>query len=266
MNPLWLSKYALGVISEIGAMTLFLWEVAQTALRHRPSQQQILEQIWRVTLQSLSTTALAGFFVGAIMTVQFAMQMNEFGALGYLGGLATSGTIREVGPLLIAFLLSGKIGAFTSAELGTMRVTEQIDAIRCLGANPIQEIIVPRFIAIVVASFFLLGSGLIMSIFGGALLGFFFAGVNYEQYVRHIPTIVTIPSILSGTFKSFIFALVLGTICTYKGYTTTGGAKGVGRAVVNTAVMTMMCIVVADWLTSTFSELMMKFFIETVQR
>jgi phospholipid/cholesterol/gamma-HCH transport system permease protein len=243
-------------------MILFVKEVGLTALRFPSSRRLILEQIWKVTTQSVSTTALAGFFVGAIMSVQFAMQMNEFGAIGFLGGLATSGTVREIGPLLIAFLLSGKIGAFTSAELGTMRVTEQIDAIRCLGANPIQEIIVPRFIAIVVASFFLLGAGLIMSIFGGALLGYLFAGVNYEQYTRHIPTIVTLPSILSGTFKSFIFALLLGTICTYKGYTATGGAKGVGRAVVSTAVMTMIGIVIADWLTSTLSDLVLKFFVE----
>jgi phospholipid/cholesterol/gamma-HCH transport system permease protein len=254
----------LNFLHELGAMLIFLGEIIRTAFNYPSSRQQIFEQIWRVTIQSVSTTAMAGFFVGAIMTVQFAMQMNEFGALGYLGGLATSGTVREIGPLLIAFLLSGKIGAFTSAELGTMRVTEQIDAIRCLGANPIQEIIVPRFVAIVVASFFLLGAGLIMSIFGGALLGYFFAGVNYEQYIRHIPTIVTLPSIISGTFKSFIFALVLATICTYKGYTTTGGAKGVGRAVVQTAVMTMICIVVADWLTSMLSDFILRIAIETM--
>ncbi len=256
------SRYILDFLNEIGSMILFLKEVFITAFRYPSSRQIILEQIWRVTIQSISTTAMAGFFVGAIMAVQFAMQMNEFGAIGYLGGLATSGTIREVGPLLIAFLLSGKIGAYTSAELGTMRVTEQIDAIRCLGANPIQEIIVPRFIAIVIASFFLLGAGLIMSIFGGALTGYLFAGVNYEQYIRYIPTFISVPSVLSGTFKSFVFAFILGTICTYKGYSTTGGAKGVGRSVVNTAVMTMMSIVVADWLTSTLADMVMKIAIE----
>ncbi len=261
-----IGKTLLDALNELGSMILFLKEVLITSIRNPSSRKQILEQIWRVTLQSISTTAMAGFFVGAIMTVQFGMQMNEFGALGYLGGLSTSGTIREVGPLLIAFLLSGKIGAFTSAELGTMRVTEQIDAIRCLGANPIQEIIVPRFIAIVISSFFLLGAGLIMSILGGGLMGFLFAGVNHEQYTRHIPTIVTMPSIISGTFKSFVFALVLGTICTYKGYTTTGGAKGVGRSVVNTAVMTMMTIVVADWLTTTFSDLLLRWFTESIMR
>lgn len=256
------NRFLFNLATELGSMLLFIKEVALTAVHYPSSRTLIFEQIWKVTMQSVSTTALAGFFVGAIMSVQFALQMNEFGAIGFLGGLATSGTVREIGPLLIAFLLSGKIGAFTSAELGTMRVTEQIDAIRCLGANPIQEIIVPRFIGIVVASFFLLGAGLIMSIFGGALLGYFFAGVNFEQYIRHIPTIVTIPSILSGTFKSIIFALVLGTICTYKGYTATGGAKGVGKAVVSTAVMTMISIVVADWLTSTLSDLTLKLLIE----
>ncbi|MES2963612.1 MAG: ABC transporter permease, partial [Bdellovibrionota bacterium] len=114
------------LLADIGGCLLFLKEAARVAVTYRVSMHEIFVQIWRVTTQSLSTTALAGFFVGALMTVQFTMQVKAFGALGYLGGLATSGTIREVGPLLIAFMLSGKVGAFTSAELGTMRVTEQI--------------------------------------------------------------------------------------------------------------------------------------------
>ncbi|MEK2647210.1 ABC transporter permease [Bdellovibrio sp. BCCA] len=218
---------------------------------------EVFEQIWKVTADSFANTAMAGFFVGAIMTVQFAMQMKEFGALGYLGGLATSGTFREVGPLLIAFMLSGKVGAFTSAELGTMRVTEQIDAVRCLGADPLQEIIVPRFIGIIISSFFLLGAGLIMSVFGGMLMGQAFAGVNFEEYLRHVPLIVSPISILNGLIKCFAFAVVLATICTYKGFTTSGGAKGVGRSVVSTAVATMICIVVMDWLTSFIGEIVL---------
>ncbi|MBX9766309.1 MAG: ABC transporter permease, partial [Bdellovibrionales bacterium] len=212
--------------------------------------------------QSLPTTAMAGFFTGAIMTVQFTMMAEEFGALGYLGGLATSATFREVGPLLIAFMLAGKVGAFTAAELGTMRVTEQIDAIRCLGANPIQEIILPRFIGIVVSSFLLLSVGLVLSTVGGALLGIVFSGITLEEYTRHIPTIVTIPSIFSGLFKCFVFALTLASICTYKGYSTSGGAKGVGRAVVNTAVATMIGIVLTDWFTSFLAEIVMTMVIE----
>lgn len=254
-------KVLKSILDDIGGCLLFLKEVFTTALRFKPSTSEICEQIWRVSLQSASTTAMAGFFVGAIMTVQFTMQVKEFGALGFLGGLATSGTIREVGPLLIAFMLSGKVGAFTSAELGTMKVTEQIDAIRCLGANPLLEIVLPRFIGIIVSSFFLLAVGLLMSVFGGLLMGMAFSGINPEEYVRHIPTIVTLSSIGSGLFKCFVFALVLASICTYKGYTTTGGAKGVGKAVVNTAVATMVGIVVADWLTSYLGEVAMNLYL-----
>lgn len=250
----------LAIIDEIGACVLFIKEVCKTFFKNRLPSREILNQIWRVTEQSLLTTALAGFFVGAILTVQFALQVKAYGAVGFLGGLSTSGTIREVGPLLIAFMLSGKVGAFTSAELGTMRVTEQIDAIRCLGANPYQEIILPRMIAIIISSFFLLAAGLFMSIAGGLLLGFLFMGITTEEYLRHIPTIVTSASILIGLFKCATFALVLASICTYKGFTTTGGAKGVGLSVVNTAVSTMVGLVVADWFTSQIGEGLINFF------
>lgn len=247
-------------VSEVGGVVLFLKELYETARFQKTPKKNILEQIVFVSFNSLSTTAMAGFFVGAIMAIQFAMQMNEFGAMGYLGGLATSATVREVGPLLIAFMLSGKVGAFTSAELGTMRVTEQIDAMRCLGASPISEIVLPRFYAIIISSFFLLMAGLLMSIFGGMLLGSLFAGVNPEEYIRHIPTILNPISILIGAFKCFLFALILASVCTYKGYRVTGGAKGVGKAVVGTAVTTMVGIVFFDWVSSFLFDSLLKAF------
>lgn len=247
--------------NRFGEIILFLRDVL-TTLWTRPCRLElVMEQVWYVTIQSFPTTAMAGFFVGGIMTVQFAMQVNEFGAAAYLGGLATSATIREVGPMLIAFMLSGKVGAFTSAELGTMKVTEQIDAIRCLGADPIQEIILPRFLGIIISSFFLLTGGLMLSVIGGATLGVIFAGINPQEYVRHIPTILGIPSIISGLVKCMSYALVLATICTFMGYFTTGGAKGVGRSVVNTAVLTMVTIVVFDWATSFFGQILVSWFV-----
>ena len=251
-------SYLSEVIDDLGGIILFSEKVIASLRRKTPRSHDIFEQIWKITVDSFLIIAIAGFFVGAVMSVQFAMLMKEFGALGYLGGLASSATVREVGPLLIAFMLSGKVGAFTSAELGTMRVTEQIDAIRCLGADPVQEIIAPRFIGIVIASFFLLEAGLLMSILGGVVTGELFAGVNPLEYVRHIPTIVSPISILIGTIKCGVFAVILAAICTYKGYTTTGGAKGVGRSVVATAVTTMVCIVVMDWFTSFLGDVILQ--------
>lgn len=246
------------LFSNTGKIFIFLYEILLTGLRTPCSYQSIVSQTYRVFQLSWPTTAWAGFFVGAIMAVQFTLQVKEFGALGSLGGLVTSVTFREVGPLLIALMLSGKVGAFTAAELGIMKVTDQIDAIRCLGANPLQEIILPRFIGIVISSFLLLGVGLIMSIGGGVVLGALFSNINIDEYFRHIPTFVTIPSILSGTFKSFVFAIALATICTFKGYSTTGGSKGVGESVVKTAVITMISIVICDWFTSLISETVLK--------
>jgi phospholipid/cholesterol/gamma-HCH transport system permease protein len=242
------------LVNEVGSGVLFVKELARVWWIKGVRSKDVFEQIWRVFVQSFPTTAMAGFFVGGILTLQFTMQVKTFGALGYLGGLATSSTIREVGPLLIAFMLSGKIGAFTSAELGTMKVTEQIDAIRCLGADPIQEIILPRFFGIVFASFFLLAIGLFMSLFGGMLMGIYFSGINHLEYIRHIPTLVSSVSLINSVFKCFVFAFVLAAICTFKGYNTFGGSKGVGRSVVATAVQTMIGLVIMDWVTSVISD------------
>lgn len=241
-------------LKSIGECILFVKEGVGVFRRHGVPRHEVFVQVWRVTSQSLPTTAVAGFFVGAVMTVQFTLQVKAYGALGYLGGLSTSGTVRQVGPLLIAFMLSGKVGAFTAAELGTMRVTEQIDAIRCLGANPFQELILPRALAIILSSFALLSAGLMMSIFGGLTLAQVFSGINPQEYLRHIPTLISWPSIAIGLFKCFVFAVVLATICTFKGFTASGGARGVGKAVVETAVSTMVALVVADWGTSLIAD------------
>ena len=247
-------------LADVGGCVMFVGQVLRTALRTPCTLESLCTQIWKVTIQSLPTTALAGFFVGAIMTVQFTMQIKAFGALGYLGGLSTSATVREIGPLLIAFLLSGKVGAFTSAELGTMRVTEQIDAIRCLGADPMRELVLPRYFGIVISSFLLLVAGLIMSIFGGLILAGLFSGINSDEYLRHIPTIVSRFSVASGLIKCFVFALILSSVCTYQGFIVTGGARGVGRAVVKTAVVTMVGIVVMDWVTTYLSQTVLVLF------
>ena len=239
---------------QLGDVLIYFMEVLKRAIKSWPRREEICEKSLQVIYQSATTTLFAGFFVGAIMTLQFTLQVQMFSALSYLGALVTSATVREVGPLLIAFLLSGKIGAFTSAELGTMKVSEQIDAIRCLGADPIKEVIVPRYLGIIIASFFLLTIGLMFSFFGGLLMAQLFSGLPWEQYITHIPNVVNSFSILSGVVKCFVFSLVIATLCTYKGYKVIGGAREVGEGVVEAATQTMIALVLADWMTSFFLE------------
>jgi phospholipid/cholesterol/gamma-HCH transport system permease protein len=245
-------------LDPVGHHILFFLQLVKLTFKSEFRRQDLLTQIWTVTTQSLPTIIMAGFFVGAVMTIQFTLQMRDFGALSYLGGLATSGTFREVGPLLIGFMLCGKVGAFTASELGTMKITEQFDAIRCLGSDPINEIVLPRFLGIIISSGFLLVGGLFASILGGMFLGVIYANVSVEEYLRHIPRFLVGISILSGFVKSLVFSILLAAVCTYQGYHVTGGAKGVGRAVVRTAVISMVGIVTLDWLTSFCMEILIQ--------
>lgn len=207
----------------------------------------VLEQMYTVGVRSLSTTVATGLFVGAIMAIQINLQLKDFGAQSFLGGLTTSVTLRNVGPVLIAFILSGKVGAYASAELGTMQVTDQINAIRCLGADPIRYLIVPRLISVVLSSFLLLVVGLMVSLGGALALAHFQLGVNYLNFLANVPQIVTWPSVAMGVFKSFVFGGLIGLIACYRGYTATGGAAGVGEAVKRTAVTTLIAIIIADY-------------------
>jgi len=139
-------------IEDLGGTVLFAGDVLRALFSGGLRASAVLEQMVAVGVRSIPTVIVSGLFVGAIMAIQTNLQLRDYGAQGFLGGLSTSVTIRNVGPVLIAFLLSGKVGAYTSAELGTMQVTEQMSAIRCLGADPIRYIILPRMVAVVISS------------------------------------------------------------------------------------------------------------------
>lgn len=241
-----------GTITELGALVLFASESLAIFLRRGVKVRAVIHQMYHVGVGSLSVTVFAGLFVGAILAMQINVQLRDFGAQGFLGGLSTSTCIRNVGPVLIGFLLSGKVGAYTSAELGTMKVTEQLNAIRCLGTNPLEYIILPRMIAVVISSFLLLIVGLMLTIAGGVSLSALVLGVNPVNYIQNIPHVVSGWSIGVGVLKSFVFGLLIAVISCYKGYTATGGALGVGETVKSTSVFTLVAIVVADFSVSLF--------------
>jgi phospholipid/cholesterol/gamma-HCH transport system permease protein len=188
------------------------------------------------------------------MAIQIHLQLKDFGAQAFLGGLSASVTIRNVGPLLIAFILSGKVGAYTTAELGTMQVTDQISAIRCLGMDPLRYLVAPRFLAVVISSFLLLIIGLMTAIGGGALIASLDLGVNTLSYVQNIPTIVTGWSVGTGVLKSFIYGGIIASVSCYRGYTASNGASGVGDNVKAASVQTLVTIIIADFALSNVAE------------
>lgn len=241
-------------LNELGGITLFMGRVFRVFLRSSGNVRPIIEQIAYVSLRSLSTVAFAGVFVGAILVLQFNLILAKYDAQAFLGGLNTSAVVREIGPLIISFLLAGKIGAFTAAELGTMRVTEQIDAIEALGTNPIQYLVIPRFIGIVISSVLLLSIGLMVSILGSMIVAGAAAGINPLQYVSSIPRFTDLSTFFGGMFKSFVYGVIVASVACYKGFTASGGARGVGKAVTQAAVYTNLYIVIANYMTSSFLE------------
>jgi phospholipid/cholesterol/gamma-HCH transport system permease protein len=244
-----------GVLQRVGATSLFFFEVLRTVFCTRGNFKAVLAQVAEISIRALPTVAVAGIFVGAILVIQFNLILLKYDAQIYLGGLNTSSTIREVGPLIISFLLAGKIGAFTTAELGTMRVTEQIDAVDCLGKNSLQYLVVPRFFGIVWATLILLGLGLVIGLGGAMLVADLFCGINFQQYGSSIPRFTGIDTIVSSVFRALVYGTIVASVACYQGYSASGGARGVGRAVNTAAIDTNFYIVIANFVTGALLEL-----------
>jgi phospholipid/cholesterol/gamma-HCH transport system permease protein len=240
---------------ELGATWLFFLGAVRTLLTTQNNFQPILAQVAFVSYRSLSTVLFAGAFVGAILVLQIDLILAKYDAEIFLGGLNTSTVIREVGPLIISFLLAGKIGAFTAAELGTMRVTEQIDAIECLGTDPVHYLVVPRLCGIILSSIILLFLGLIVSIGGAMLVAWFARDINILEFASSIPKFVSISTFVSALLKALIYGGIVATVSCHRGFTASGGARGVGQAVTQAAIYTNLYILFANFGLSHFLDL-----------
>ncbi|OFZ74053.1 MAG: hypothetical protein A3K03_13165 [Bdellovibrionales bacterium RIFOXYD1_FULL_44_7] len=237
-------------LHELGGISMFYMRILRTFFRTPNKRRTVFEQVGYVVLRSLSTVLFAGVFVGAILVLQFNLMLQQYDAQIYLGGLNTSAVVREVGPLIISFLLAGKIGAFTAAELATMRVTEQIDAIECLGTDPLQYLILPRFFAIIISSVILLSVGLLISVIGSAAVATIFCDINPLQYASSISRFTGAWTVICGMVKALVYGTIVAGVSCYKGFTASGGARGVGKSVTLAAVYTNLYIVIADFVTS----------------
>jgi phospholipid/cholesterol/gamma-HCH transport system permease protein len=241
-------------LEELGGGWIFFRRVMRTYRKTSGYKDAIIHQIADVSTRTIGTVIFAGLFVGAILVLQFDVMLRRFDAQTLLGGLNTSATIREIGPMIISFLLAGKIGAYTTAELANMRVTEQIDAVESLGVSPIQYLIIPRYIAIVLSSVVLLAIGLSVSVVGSIFVAQTFSGMNMYQYIASIPRFAGPWTIFEGLVRSIIFSTIVANVSTYKGYTATGGARGVGKAVTESAIYINVYIVVANFISSSLLE------------
>ena len=235
----------------VGEMCIFYGRTLNRIFRRWPRGKLIYDQMLRMGVESIGVVTMTALFTGMVIALQTVNQLVMFGAEGYVGGMVLVLFGRELGPVLTAIMLAGRVGAATAAELGTMRVTEQIDALETLASDPYRYLVAPRLIAMAVMTPILTALAM-----GVAQLGSFFvcivlADVDPGVYIAELSAFTYNWDIVSGLIKAFAFGQVLTLISCYYGFTTFGGAEGVGRSTTNAVVVSAVNILIVDVLLTT---------------
>jgi phospholipid/cholesterol/gamma-HCH transport system permease protein len=241
-----LKKIAVGLFREVYRVAAFHWEVVRRAMRPPYYGSTIWEQMDRIGVDSLSIVMLVGFFTGFVLAFQTGYAMMRFGAKIYVGGIVAVSLVRELGPVLIAMVFAGRVGAGITAELGAMQVSEQIDAMRALATDPLRKLVLTRVIASVAMLPVLVVIGDLMGILGGLLVGVMNLGLTVNFYRSSVVNSLVFNDLFSGMVKPVIFGFMIAMIACYYGLTTSGGTKGVGQAVTRTVVVSSVLIFLLD--------------------
>ena len=209
--------------------------------------KETVRQIEYLAINSLSISLLTALFTGMVMALQFSISLDRFGGREYVSVAVAVAIVRELGPVLTSVVVGGRVGSGIAAELGSMAVTEQIDAIRALGADPVRKLVVPRMVAMILGLPMLTFLAIVVGITGGMLISMLELGINWHTYMWDSINGLTTWDLISGVSKTFVFAIGLTLIACYEGMTTTGGTEGVGQATTRTVVVSLIFIFVADF-------------------
>jgi phospholipid/cholesterol/gamma-HCH transport system permease protein len=207
-----------------------------------------LRQMDQIGVRSLGVAGITTLFTGMVLALQTAYSLPGLGVKYYIGTVVSKSLVRELSPVLVALIVGGRIGAGMTAELGTMKVTEQIDALRAMAADPIKKLVVPKMGATLLMLPVLTLLGDLLGVFGGSLIAVYELGLTFAFYWNDVAAALTIEDIASGVGKSFFFAFFITTVACHNGLTTTGGADGVGRATTNTVVVASILVLISDFL------------------
>ncbi|MFP6686745.1 MAG: ABC transporter permease [Polyangiaceae bacterium] len=241
----------LDIAGTAGGMGILFGRILSRAAAFKLDRDEMMRNLYRMGVQSMPIVTVTALFTGGIMVVQAAPLVQRLGAHGLLGWGAGFGTLREIAPLLTALMINGRVGANNTAELGTMVVTEQIDALRILAIDPISFLVAPRMLAIVVTMFVSTIFADVLALLGAAWMGDLLLGVAPTTFYNGLTSgLLGIGDITSGLVKSVLFGIVVGLSSCHFGLQVRGGAPGVGRAVNATVVASAAGIFVLDYLAS----------------
>jgi phospholipid/cholesterol/gamma-HCH transport system permease protein len=209
--------------------------------------KEIKEQLYQIGYRSLSIVSLTGIFTGMVMAFQTGMEMSRFGAKAYIGSVVSLSLVRELGPVLTALVVAGRVGAGITAELGSMQVTDQIDAMRAMATDPYKKLVVTRVIALIIMMPILVAVADVLGLFGGALIAVTNLNVGFELYRSTVTNALLFEDLISGFTKPIVFAVLIGTIGCFLGMNTKGGTKGVGSSTTMSVVISSIFIFVLDF-------------------
>lgn len=234
-------------IEEVGRIFLFLVETLRSVVTPPLRWRLVVRQMEFVGVRSLTVVILTGTFTGMVLALQAFYGFRKFGAEALVGTTVALSMTRELGPVLTSLMVTARAGSAMAAELGTMRVTEQIDALTVMAVDPVRYLVVPRILAALTMVPILCIVSDLVGVVGGYFVGVQLLGVNSGVYVENTVKYVALADIYNGLIKAACFGIILASIGCYKGYRTTGGAQGVGRATTEAVVLASILILINDY-------------------
>jgi phospholipid/cholesterol/gamma-HCH transport system permease protein len=235
------------LLLELQEMALLVARAAAGLFRKPRYLPETLAQMDSIGVGSMTIIMLTGFFTGGVLTLQTYQTLASYGAVDQLGYLVSVSLIRELGPTLTALMVTGRVVSAISAELGSMVVSEQIDAMRALGTDPVRKLVAPRIVALVLTLPLLTLIGDAIGIVGGWVVSTWLYGLPSAMFTGSVRNGIQTEDITGGVIKPLVFALLMGTIACHKGLKTEGGTVGVGRSTTSAVVTASIIVIIADF-------------------
>src|SRR5687768_2285824 len=234
-------------LGHLGAITSMTVGTLRAAFKRPFETKAIVIQLESLGVKSLGIVAVTSVFIGMVMAVQFAFGLRKFGGMEYTGRVIAMSFARELAPTLTAVIVGGRIGAGMAAEVGSMNVTEQIDAVRALGADPLKKLVLPRLVAAIIVMPVLASFALVLGFSGAMLITDLQFNIPSSFFLRSALGTVTMMDFASGMFKTPFFGAIIALVGCHFGMTTTGGTAGVGNSTTRTVVVISITILIADF-------------------
>ncbi len=234
-------------LRSLGEIGLLFKTVVQETFQRPFHTKLTVEQIYHIGIKSLGIVIVTAFSTGMVMALQFGIGLEKFGGKLYVPKIVSLSIFREIAPVFCSLMLAARVGAGIASELGSMTVTQQIDAIRALGTSPIKRVVIPRILACMIAIPLLCGLGNILGVFGALVVSVSELGLDPMFFYQKVLTTLVVTDYLTGVFKSFIFAIFISVTACYFGLNVKGGTQGVGSATRGAVVTASILILIGDF-------------------